>query len=258
MSNLTTIIVTGASRGLGRAVALHSIKHFNSNVLAIARSEKDLNSLKSQVENEFGHKGRLEFVVGDVTDSSVVDAAVKQCLSSWGRLDGIVANAGVLEPIGTIANTKLEDWKRHFDVNFFSIISFLQNAIPHLRESKGRVIAIASGAASYAYYGWGAYCTSKAALNSLISNLAVEEPDITSIAVRPGVMDTPMQKLVRAEHMLKEDYDKFVSLYENKTLVNPEEPAYVISGLVTGQPSKELNGKFYSWDDPELAGYRKK
>ncbi|CAG8483669.1 6296_t:CDS:2 [Ambispora gerdemannii] len=247
MSNLTTIIVTGASRGLGRAVALLSIKHFNSNVLAIARSEKDLNSLKLHVENEHGHKGRLEFVVGDVNDSSVIDTAIKQCLSSWGRLDGIVTNAGVIEPIGTIANTKLEDWKGHFDVNFFSIISLLQKAIPHLRESKGRVITISSGAASHAYYGWGAYCTSKAALTSLTSNLAIEEPDITSIAIRPG-----------AEHMLKGDYDKFVSLYKNKNLVNPEEPAYIIAGLVTGQPSKELNGKFYSWDDPELAAFQKK
>ncbi|CAG8767903.1 15952_t:CDS:1, partial [Acaulospora morrowiae] len=72
-----SIIVTGASRGLGRAITIQLLRHFNSNVVAIARSEKDLNSLKDHVEKDLGLMGRLEIVIGDVTDDQITERAVQ-------------------------------------------------------------------------------------------------------------------------------------------------------------------------------------
>ncbi|KAG9298746.1 hypothetical protein G9A89_012814 [Geosiphon pyriformis] len=262
MSDRQSIIVTGASRGIGHAVTLLSIQKFNSNVVAIARSENDLNLLKTHIQKELGLDGRLEIIVGDVTNDSVLEAAVQKSLVTWGRLDGIVASAGAIEPIGPISEAQPKEWKRHFDINFFSVLSLVQKSIPHLRIAKGRVINVSSGAANHTYYGWGAYCTSKAGLNMLTKCLATEEPDITFIAIRPGVVDTAMQALIRekgSKLMSEKDYKYFTSLFAEKKLVPVHEPSYVIANLATGDPSTlNLSGGFYDWNGPELAAFQKK
>ncbi|CAG8768935.1 939_t:CDS:1, partial [Racocetra fulgida] len=88
------VIVTGASRGIGRAATLQLLQHYNGNVIAVARSNQDLNDLKSHAENELGVKGRLETVTGDITEEHIVEETIKKCLDRWGRIDGIIANAG--------------------------------------------------------------------------------------------------------------------------------------------------------------------
>ena len=89
-----SIIVTGASRGLGKAITVELIKKFNNNVVAISRTQKDLIELKQYVENELNGKGKIEIIVGDVTEERVFDEAIGKSIESWGRLDGIIANAG--------------------------------------------------------------------------------------------------------------------------------------------------------------------
>jgi len=81
-------------QGIGRAVAEACLKTFNANVLAIARTENALNSLKTYAEKELNAQGRVETVVGDVTEERVIDEAVERCLKHWGRIDGLVINAG--------------------------------------------------------------------------------------------------------------------------------------------------------------------
>ena len=81
-------------QGIGRAVAEACLKTFNANVLAIARTESALNSLKTYAEEELNMPERVEIVVGDVTKESVIDEAVEKCLKRWGRIDGLVVNAG--------------------------------------------------------------------------------------------------------------------------------------------------------------------
>lgn len=73
----------------------------------------------------------------------------------------------------------------------------IKEAIPHLRSSRGSVIFVSSGAAANAYSGWSAYSASKAAINSIAQSLALEEPTITTLAIRPGVVDTEMQNDIR-------------------------------------------------------------
>lgn len=108
-----------------------------------------------------------------IAGSSVNEAALTDAISTFikahNRLDGLVLNAGVLEPLGPIAddNVPPASWKYHFDVNFFSLIPALRVSLPALRSARGRVVLVSSGAAVSGLAGWGPYNASKAALNSL-------------------------------------------------------------------------------------------
>lgn len=96
------------------------------------------------------------------------------------------------------------------------------------------------------YATWGCYGASKAALNHLAQTLAIEEQDVTTIAVRPGVVDTEMQRQIRdvhVEHMDDKDAKNFVSLSENGSLLKPEQPGHVMAKLVLEGP-KSLSGRF--------------
>ncbi|KAI8388917.1 uncharacterized protein BYT42DRAFT_491426 [Radiomyces spectabilis] len=247
------VIVTGASKGIGRSVATILLKQYNARVVAVARSKDQLEKLREEAATH--QKGDdLQIVVGDVTDENIVKQSVKAAVDKWGQLDGVVANAGVLEPVATVAEGLVEDWKRRlFEVNVFSVIRLVQEALPLLRQSKGSIIMVSSGAASKGYRAWGAYGSSKAALNHLASTLSVEEPDVTTIALRPGVVDTEMQGLLRAigKDAMKDDYQKFVTLHETGQLVHPDQPGRVIASLATHhQP--QFSGQFLSWDDEVL------
>ncbi|KAF9917819.1 hypothetical protein FBU30_000509 [Linnemannia zychae] len=255
-----TLIVTGASRGIGRSITLLAIQKMNANVVGVARSKEALQDLSHYIENELKLKDRFKFVVGDVTIESTAAEAVNAASKAWsGRLDGLILNAGILEPLAPIAESSVKDWKHNFDVNFFSIITLVQHALPALRESKGRVIFVSSGAAVYAYHGWGAYCASKAALKMFGETLAKEESEITSVSIRPGVVDTEMQAVIRRDGgagMVPEQHAQFVDLHTSKKLLHPDEPGHVIANLAIKAP-KSLSGKFFSWDDDELIDYRK-
>jgi NAD(P)-dependent dehydrogenase (short-subunit alcohol dehydrogenase family) len=107
------------------------------------------------------------------------------------------------------------------------------------------VILISSGAAGGAYSTWGAYGSSKAAMNHLGKTMSVEEPAITTISIRPGVVDTAMQGVVRAHNTVMDatDAQRFKSLYEEGQLLRPEQPGNVIGRLAL-EAEKELSGKF--------------
>lgn len=130
--------------------------------------------------------------------------------------------------------------------------------MPALRESKGNIILCSSGAAAGAYSTWGAYGASKAVLNHLAMTLAVEEPDVTTLSIRPGVVDTDMQVSIRETHntsMDAKDAAKFKELKETGGLLKPEQPGHVMAKLALDAP-KDLNGKFLSWNDEKLAAFQ--
>ena len=122
----------------------------------------------------------------------------------------------------------------------------MKAALPALRSSKGRIILTSSGAAVTGYAGWGPYGSSKAAMNHLALTLAAEEPDVTTIALRPGVVDTQMQDSIRELHlgtMAKKDAEKFASLKKEGGLLRPEQPGNVMARLALEAPP-QLSGAF--------------
>lgn len=95
-------------------------------------------------------------------------------------------------------------------------------------------------------------------LNHLAATLSVEEPDVTTVSVRPGVVDTEMQREIREVHgaaMSEKDATKFLGLKRDGGLLKPEQPGHVIAKLAVGA-GKELNGKFLSWNDEKLKAFQ--
>ncbi|KAL1843911.1 hypothetical protein VTJ49DRAFT_6854 [Mycothermus thermophilus] len=244
------IIVTGASRGIGLAVA-QSLLAASHKVVLVSRSAEKLQELKN------AHPEQVAFLAADMTAEDTAHRATELAILTFGRLDGVVVNHGVLSPITRLADSSVEEWKKLYDANFFSALALTKSALPHLRSSKGRIIYVSSGAAISAYTAWGAYGSSKAALNSLARHVAVEEPEVTAVAVSPGRVDTDMQKELRerGEAMAKKDYEGFIADFEEGRLVKPELAGKVLARLVLDARG-ELSGKYFKWDAPELAEYR--
>ena len=102
---------------------------------------------------------------------------------------------------------RLEEYRKLFEINYFSLISIIAHALPSLNLVKasqdakltGRIILVSSGAATKGVAGWGAYSSSKAAMNSLARTLGSEEPTVVTLAVRPGVVDSESSFLVHSD-----------------------------------------------------------
>jgi len=258
MVRKAVVFVTGASRGIGLAITKLLLTEFSANVVTLSRSKTpELVSLQE------AHSESLMNLQGSVADEAAVKDAVATALSHFKHLDGLILNAGQLEPMGKITSPDIpiDAWKQHFDVNFFSLITAVRAAIPALRASElgGRIVFISSGAATGGTYAWGPYNASKAAMNSLCRTLAQEEPEVTSIALRPGVVDTSMQELLRsagAAHMTEKDHKRFTTLAAEGKLAKPEESGYVAASLSLKAP-KSMSGQFLSWDSEDCKAYRK-
>src|ERR1700761_9279485 len=127
----------------------------------------------------------------------------------------------------------------------------IKDALPFLRLASGRIIFTSSGAAQNAYSSWGAYGASKAAINHLAMTLKSEEPQVTTVAIRPGVVDTAMQKDIREtflKNMDDKDQQKFLGAKEDGKLLPPEKPGNVIAEVALNA-DKGLSGLFLRWVD---------
>ncbi|KAL2847151.1 hypothetical protein BJY01DRAFT_212797 [Aspergillus pseudoustus] len=248
-----TIIVTGASRGIGLAITKYLLSTpVQHNVVVIARSVEPLEKLK----NEYG--SRVAVLNGDLSDLTLGPKVVDLAVSTFGGVDGLVLNHGILGQVGKIASASLDEWKKGYDVNFFSLVSFITAALPHLRERKGRIVFTSSGAAVSAYRGWGLYGSTKAAMNHLALSLGEEEEDVVSVSIRPGMVDTEMQRELREDHattLEPQVHAKFTGVHKEGKLLKPEQPGHVMAKLVLDAP-KDLSGKFLTWNDKLLEAYQ--
>ncbi|CCH44757.1 3-oxoacyl-[acyl-carrier-protein] reductase [Wickerhamomyces ciferrii] len=178
--------------GIGASIAEILLQNQENKLVVVARSEKPL----IELQNKYG-KDRVVYVAGDLSNESISEKIITTAIDSFGKIDSIIANAGVLNPVDKIANAKINEWKELFNINFFSIVQLVSNALPHLRSSKGNVVIVSSGASTKYYDAWGAYGSSKAAINHFAIQLAGEEKDVSIVSVAPGVVDTNMQNDIR-------------------------------------------------------------
>ncbi|KAI9222145.1 short-chain dehydrogenase [Blastocladiella britannica] len=253
-ANHPVYIVTGASRGYGAAIVRQLLNiDPNCTVLGTARAADKLAALQRELPAD-----RFHYVAGDITSESVARELVDYASTLWGRIDALVHNAGVLEPVGKIADVPMADVRAAFDVNLFSVIQLTKAALPLLRAATpGRIVLVSSGAASKAYHGWAAYSATKAALNMLAESLAVEEPGVVTVALRPGVLDTDMQAQIRALDPAKMpgSHAWFVQTHSEGKLVDPMVSAHVAAALAV-RVTADLSGKFIDWQGDETRAYQ--
>jgi NAD(P)-dependent dehydrogenase (short-subunit alcohol dehydrogenase family) len=245
-----TVLITGASRGIGAETA-KSLAQQGINVVLFARSEADLVEVAQQV-GELG--GNALIVVGDVSRREDCQRAVRESVETFGGLQAVVNNAGVIQPINAIANADIKDWVWNWEVNFLGPLMVCQSSLPHLRKQAGRVVNISSGAALRAIRGWAAYSTAKAALDHLTLILAAEEKDVVSVGLRPGVVDTAMQvEIVErgGEGMPQDEHQKFVKQKQDGKLISPSLPGRAAAALALHAP-KDWSGQTVVWNDEQV------
>ncbi|MFP1623623.1 SDR family NAD(P)-dependent oxidoreductase [Streptomyces sp. 5K101] len=183
-------VITGASKGLGRALAAGLAGQGWDLVLG-ARTE---DVLKESARLAGVHGTQVVPVAGDVTDASH-PAALVAAAAELGGLDLVVSNASALgaEPLVRLDSLALDGLRTALETNVVAALGLVQQALPMLRRSPaGAVVAVSSDAAAEAYATWGGYGASKAALDQLAAVLAVEEPGLRMWSVDPGDMATDL------------------------------------------------------------------
>jgi NAD(P)-dependent dehydrogenase (short-subunit alcohol dehydrogenase family) len=244
------VIVTGASRGLGAAV-VQAVAEMGANVVLTARSLDDLERQAELVRQ----KGREALVVeADLSQTQDCHRVVQQALDRFGDVHALVNNGGILEPIATIDETDPQAWLRNWQVNVLAPALLVREALPALRATSGRVVNVSSGAAEKVTSAWAAYSLAKAALNHFTRFLAVEEAEITALAVRPGVVDTAMQATVRNqgnEAMRSDDYQRFLGYHQQGQLLPPPVPGRALACLALYAPH-DWSGEYLSWDEERV------
>lgn len=206
-SDRRIILVTGASRGIGRAAALALAKAGN-HVIATARSEKALTKLDDEIKAATGHNATL--IPLDLRDMTGIDRLASALLERFGRLDGLLGNAGVLGSLGPLETVSPQNFQETLDVNFTANWRLIRSVHPLLRISEaGRALFVTTGIVPRPRAFWGVYGATKAALETMIACYA-DEIEKTPIRVNlfdPGAVRTEM----RFKAMPGEDQSKLPS-----------------------------------------------
>ena len=229
-------LVTGASRGIGRAVAL-ALSKAGAHVVISARSTPLLEDLDDEIRAAGGSATILQL---DLTKGDRIDAIGPTIYPRWGRLDILLANAGMLGGLSPLGHVEPKTFAKVFDLNVTANWRLIRSLDPLLRASDaGRAIFVSSGASHSASPFWGVYAASKAALETLARVYAAEneKTDIRVTIVDPGATRTAM----RAQAMPGEDPD---------TLPQPSEIAPDL--VMLASPQMRENGKIYKFSEKKF------
>jgi NAD(P)-dependent dehydrogenase (short-subunit alcohol dehydrogenase family) len=176
-------LVTGATRGIGRAIALQLARE-GAHVIAVGRTQGAL----EEVDDEIKALGSTTTLVKlDLRKGAEVDALGPALYARWGKLDVLVGNAGILGPLTPIGHLSNADWAEVIDVNLTANMRLIRTLDPLLRQSDtGRAVFLTSGAAARPRAYWTAYAVSKAGLEALVKCYADE---IANTAVRANIVN---------------------------------------------------------------------
>ncbi|WP_077617471.1 SDR family oxidoreductase [Bacillus sinesaloumensis] len=138
--NGKTAIVVASSQGLGKAIATQLVKE-GTNVMLASRNEEKLKGV--QVELSALNKGRVSYHQTDITKKEEIEALIKHTVDTFGAIDILVNNSGG-PPAGTFEQLDDEEWQNAFELNLLSYIRMIRNTVPHMKETGGKIINIAS------------------------------------------------------------------------------------------------------------------
>lgn len=229
-------VITGGGSGIGRSLAL-SLAARNRSVLIIGRNEQ---TLKETAANS----SLIQWVTADVSTLEGLES-IRLTLKHTPHIEGLINNAGTLEPLVAIKNIALPDWHQVLKTNLDAALLLPQ--MLHEQLIGGRVLNIGSGAAYFPIQGWGAYCVSKAALSMLTRCWQLESDSIAFASVMPGIVDTQMQTIARNNDAMDEEQITFYKrLKAHDRLVSVETVAAFLTWLLLDVKPDEF--KAVEWD----------
>jgi NAD(P)-dependent dehydrogenase (short-subunit alcohol dehydrogenase family) len=219
-------LITGASKGLGRALALACARE-GARVVINARSEESIRPVAEEVESSGAEALAL---AADVSESADVEMMVSAAVERFGRIDALFNNAGVLGPRVEIVEYPEDEWRRVIDANLTGPFLVSKAVIPHMPEG-GSIVNVVSGVSVEGRAEWGAYSVSKFGVEGLTQILAseLEERGIRVNAVDPGGMRTGMRAAAYPEE-------------DPTTRITPEENTEVFLYLASDE-SKAVTGQ---------------
>lgn len=217
-------VVTGGGRGIGKAITC-ALASRGQSVMVVGRDAETLAKTAS-------FSPKIDMLCADMSDKAgrhkLIDA-----LKEYKAVDGLVHNAGTIEPIIPLSEIDEDDWHRLIALNLNAPL-FLTQALLPLME-KGRVLHIGSGAAYFPVYGWGAYCVSKAALSMLTRcwQMETENESIAFTSIMPGICLTDMMEQILASDRMQDSQHLFMkNLKDANRMVLPETVAAFVTWLL--------------------------
>lgn len=243
-------MISGASRGLGEALAL-SLAAPGVSLVLVARSARRLKSV-AYAARKLG--ADVANVVGDVSQASTAEEVVRVSQSGGGEIAAVVSNAGDIAPLGPLAAQDPGMILNSISVNLVGVLYLAHETIPSLRRSQGTFVAISSGAAAEARAGWSPYCAAKAGVEHFVRVMAIEEPGIRFLAFRPGSMDTDMQVAIRNSGgvgMTDDVYIRYMERAEHGALRDVRSVARRLKALVL-RPELADSGAVLAFSDIRL------
>ncbi len=225
-------IVTGGGRGFGRAIA-ETLAALGASVVIASRNAPELDDVANGIKKQ---GGKALAQTADVADERQVQELVLAAERWVGPPSILVNNAGVLDPVGPLAETSGASWLRNIAINVGGTYLVTRAVLPGMLDRDyGRVVNISSGAADRASAGWSAFCAAKAAVDQLTRVLAleIEGSGVSVCAFHPGYIDTAMQE--RSGQAAPDSHD----------------PARVVGYLCL--PDTQRNGTILEVNDPDVA-----
>lgn len=224
MSNIAhkTVIITGASSGIGKATAIKLATN-GANVVLAARREK---SLQQIVEKIAVSGGKAVYQVTDVTNVAQMESLARFAVEKFGKVDVLINNAGVM-PLSKLRKRKVDEWNLMVDVNIKGVLYGINAVLPYMRKQKqGHIINLSSIAGHIVFPGSAVYCATKAAVRAISEGLRMEESPASHIRttiISPGSILTEL-----STHITDQEQKDAINQIEKSVGIDPKNIAEAI------------------------------
>ena len=242
--NPRTFVVTGASRGIGRALSVALAKQ-GARVVLLSRPSPALDEALALVQ---AHSPNSVSVPCDLAETASIELAVSSVIAHAPTIHGLVHNAGDIAPVVPMQRADGGAWSRSIQVNLIGVQVLTQGLWPAFEGGhRVRVTTISSGASLRPVPSWSAYCVSKAGQDMWARCLAEEgkKDNISAISIAPGIVDTGMQRDIRAAEA--DDFpllDTFVGYHTTGQLTRAEDVANQLLNLVMNHGMEQSGQRF--------------
>ncbi|CAM4162231.1 SDR family NAD(P)-dependent oxidoreductase [Lederbergia lenta] len=213
-----TCMITGASRGIGRAIAISlSDRTDITNFILISRTEAGLEDTASQMNAD----KNIEISALDLTDYLATQELVQSVGQKYETIDMLINVAGYANP-KSLLETSIDDWEETYSVNVHSIFNITKETVKYMKKTGGQILNVASTAGTSARPGWLAYASSKAAIISMSQTLSEELSDygILVYCISPGRCATELRKVLAPDE-------------DPSTIMQPEHVGEVVNQLLS-------------------------